>query len=884
MTGTFWRRLALLWSRNRATADLEEEMRLHRALRAEAMQRHGHPDPDAGAARRFGSSLRLTEESREAWGFGSADAAWQDIRYAARRLRQRPGFTASIVGILALGIGATTAMFSAVDAAMLRPLPFTRPEQLVVLNRLGIPFVRAGGPPRAPSFDITSAMAMRDVFSGVAAYASGGINLADAEHPRRLKAGVVTGNFFATIGVQAARGRTIAPADGEATASRVVLLSWELWQSALGGRDVIGTTIPLNEARYEVIGIMPRGFSFPSASDVWIPMSVPSTPATFEPFRGYLPSTVIARITAPLEVAEARMRDAWQRAVSNLPRSPGQKLGIDETLERVLSDGATQPLRSTLVADRKTALLVLLATTGVLLLIACANVTNLLLSYGASRARELAVRTVLGATRGRVLRQLLAESVLLSVGGAAVGVSIAPLVLGALRTVMPARLAGLAPVQLDLRVLAFASLLAVVTGILFGLWPAFGATRGSSVAAIKSGGGHGASASGTRRSQRVLVGAEIALAGVLLVGAGLMLRSFERLVAIDTGMQSASVATLEMSFQRAVRQETRIQRLAAILDELRRQPGIVAAGAVNDLPLRGGGGIGISVTVSGAPKSSENTYPRYLVATAGYFDAMGIALRQGRDFSSGDGTGSVAVISQSMARTYWPETDPVGRTFLFGGDGPPFTVIGVVDDVREAGMESEPGPQMYLPARTNLDANLAIVARGDGTMAKATLLAALTRAVRNVDPAQAVYNVRMMDDVIGASLAARRANTTLIALFGLLAVVIAVLGVYAVAANAVAQRSREFGIRAALGATRRDLLRHVGGEMVLVVAAGVAAGAAIAWGASRVMTGMVYGISVRDPGVFATVPLVLALAAMAATLVPARRAMRVEPVEVMREE
>jgi predicted permease len=386
------------------------------------------------------------------------------------------------------------------------------------------------------------------------------------------------------------------------------------------------------------------------------------------------------------------------------------------------------------------------------------------------------------------------------------------------------------------------------------------------------------------------VGAEIALAGVLLVGAGLMLRSFERLVSTDSGMRADAVATLELSFAGpgvrlppGVVRLSRIQRLDAILAELRRQPGVAVAGAVNDLPLRGTGGIGVSVAVEGAPESSKEYYPRYLVASDGYFETMGIQLRSGRLFSSGETDENVAVISKAMADIYWPNANPIGRTFLFGGDPPPLTVVGVVDDVREAGLEREPGPQMYLLAKRNLSSNVAIVARGAGN-SSATLLAALRQAVRSVDPAQPVYNVRMMDQVIGASMAARKANTLLIALFGLLAILIAVLGVYAVAANAVAQRAREFGIRAALGATRSDLLRHVGGEMLVVVAGGVLAGAAIAWAASRVMTGMLYAVDVHDAGVFATAPAVLVLAALAATIVPARRAMRVEPVEVMRAE
>ena len=891
MLGRLWRRLRLLLSRDRATRDLEEEMRLHRELRAEALHRHGRAVDEARseATRRFGHAIRIAEDSREAWGWVTADAFWQDVRYAARRLRQRPGFTGAVIGILALGTGATTAMFSAVDAAFLRPLPFAEPDHLVTLRRVNLPSALRMEPhvQRVRSFDIDHVREMRDVFSRVAAYASGGLNLVDPQRPRRVKTGVVSGDFFTTLGVPATIGRTIAAADGVPGAPKVVVLSWGLWQTDFGGGNVVGTTIPLNTSRYEVIGVMPRGFSFPDESDLWIPMSIPVTDATFEPFRGYLPSTVIAR-TAPgitREIADTRLRGAWERVVSMLPRERGQRLSVDETLDVIRAQGASTPLRTELVGNRRTALLVLFATTALLLLIACANVTNLLISYGASRSRELAVRTVLGATRGRLVRQLLAESVMLAACGAVAGIVVAPFVLRVLRTLMPAQLAGVAPVQLDLRVLAFATLLAVITGILFGLWPAFGATRGSALATIRAGGGHGASAGGARRSQRVLVGAELALAGVMLVGAGLMLRSFERLVATDTGLVAEHVATLEMSFLRGIRQAQRLERLDRMLAELRRLPGVIAAGAVNDLPLRGNGGIGISVKVDGAPPAANREFPRYLVASDGYFEAMGIARKRGRYFLPSDGAGSaasVAIINESMADVFWPGKDPLGRTFLFGGDGPPVQVIGVVADVRESGLEEDPGPQMYFPARTNLDANIALVVRGTG--GPGDLLPALIRAVRSVDAAQPVYNVRMMDDVIGKSMAARRANTMLIGLFGLLALLIAALGVYAVTANAVAQRSREFGIRAALGATRSDIAWHVSSEMAVVVTMGVVGGAALSWAASRVMAGLVYGVTVHDVGTFVTAPVVLALAAVAATAVPARRAMRVQPVEVMRAE
>jgi putative ABC transport system permease protein len=693
MIGRLLRRLTFLLFRDRATRELEDEMTLHRELRAEALSREGMGDREARAEanRRFGRTLPKAEQGRDAWGWVSLDAFGQDVRYAARRLRHHGWFTAAVVSILALGIGATTAMFSAIDAAFLRPLPFARAHELMTLDRVNIPSnlrYRSGAPVR--SFDIDHVRDMRDVFSQTAAYAAGGLNLVSAERPRRVNAGVVSGDFFATLGVRPILGRAINANDGTVGAPHVVVLSWDLWQDRFGGGEVLGTMVPLNTNQYEVVGIMPRGFSFPGESDLWIPLSIPITSATFEAFRGYLPSTVIARRAPGVtpQVAESRMQGAWARVVSLMPREPGQRLSTDETLLTIKAGGATKPLRIQLVGDRRTALLVLFGVTGLLLLIACANVTNLLLSYGATRTRELALRSVLGATRGRLLGQLLAESVMLSVGGAIVGAAIAPVTLGVLRTVMPARLAGVAEVQLDLRVLAFGATLALATGLLFGLWPAFGATRGEASAAIKGGGGHGASARGARRGQRVLVAGELALAGVLLVGAGLMLRSFERLMSTDTGMSPERVATLELSFVSGTDQGARLARVDAMLAGVRRQPGVTAAGAVNDLPLRGGGGIGISVKVDGAPAAATGVFPRYLVASDGYLEALGIELRLGRTFTPTDGEGSksVAVINEAMARAFWPEVDPLGRTFLFGGDGPPVEVVGVVADVREGGL------------------------------------------------------------------------------------------------------------------------------------------------------------------------------------------------------
>jgi putative ABC transport system permease protein len=889
--GEWWRRLLLFLQRNRATDELREEMRLHRELRADSIRRSGASAPEATIAARlhFGNPVIQQEASRDMWGLGSLDHVAQDVRYALRRLRQRPGFTVAVVSVLALGIGATTAMFSAVDAAMLRPLPFPRPQDLVTLPQLNVPFDPGPGQqfpkPANHLLDVNDVIAMRGQFSHVAAWASGGLTLSDPEHPRRLIAGVVTVDFFNTLGVPAAVGRGFVADEGKPGGPRVVVLSDDLWQRQFDGQDMLQHTILLNDKPYLVVGIMPRGFSFPKQSDIWIPMSLPTTFETFEAFRGFLPSQVIARLApgVTVDLASKQVIAQWQRGISADPTAAKQSIlpGIVNDLRR---GGAAIPLQQSLVGDRHTALVVLLGATGLLMLIACANVTNLLLSQAIVRRREIAVREILGATRARVVRQLLTESTLLALGGALLGLVLAPASLGLLRSLLPAALAGVAPVRLDMRVLTFAALLGLVTGTGFGLWPAL-RTKGRALGeTIKAGGGHGTTSGGANRIRRGLVAAELALTLVLLVGASLMLRSFRQLMGLDRGMDTEHVGTLEMSFPSAAGSRAATLRLIEpVLERLQATPGVTSAGAVNDLPLGGGGGISLTITVDGAPepKGDERPYARQLMASGNYFKAMGIPLLAGRSFTPADDTLAppVAIISAGMAKAYWPGGNALGRTFRVFG---PLTVIGVVADVREITLDRDPMPQMYFSIYAQTSSTVALVARG--SLPPRALLAAMQAAVRAVDPSQVVYHVRTMDAVLSTSVAPRRTNALLISLFAGLALLLASLGVYAVVAHGVAQRSREFGIRSALGATGGDLLEMVGREMVPTVLSGVAIGVAGAWALARLTESLLYGVTAHDAATFIGVPALLLVPAAAATFLPARRAARVNPAEVMRAE
>jgi putative ABC transport system permease protein len=883
--GELIRRIWYLIRRDRLAADLEEEMRLHVEMRAARLEQSGLSASEAryAARRRFGNVTAMEEVSRDVWGFTSIEQLAQDLRYATRRLRQRPGFSIPVIAVLALGIGATTAVFSAVDAAILRPLPFARPYELVTLPNVVIPYEEESDE-RFPA-DIDDVIAMPEVFARVAGFASGGLNLSDPENPLRLKVGVVTVDFFSTFGARPQHGRTFAPEEGQPRAPAVTVLSHALWRRHFGGRAILGKRISLNGKPYTVVGVMRPGFTFPGESDLWIPMSVPTTDATFEPFRGWMPSNVVARLAPAVtaQSASARLFARWELLAG---QASGERDYVDQMLNEVREQGAAIPLQRELVGDRRRPLLILLGATVLLLLIAGANVANLLLSDAAVRRREIAVRETLGATRKRIVGQLLAESAFLALGGAVLGIVFAPAALRVLRAMLPASLAGVTTAQLDLRVLAFATGLALVTAVAFGLWPALGATRGDVTEAIKSGGGHGATAgSQTGRARRTLVAAELALAAMLLVGAVLMLRSFARLMSEDVGLDPERVATLEMSFPPGGR-AVRLHTINTALGRLNGQPGIQAAGAVNDLPLRGGGGLAVRVEVEGAPplRSPEMRLPRALYASGGYFKALGITLLRGRTFSPADDSLAprVAIINTAMATTYLPGLDPIGRVFRFRGDSLPITIVGVVADVREAGLDRDPPPQLFFPIDAQTPSNVALVARG--TLPPRELLARLTEAVRSADPAQPVFNVRTMDEVIGTSVAPRRTNTILIATFAALALILSALGVYSVVAYGVAQRTREFGIRAAFGATGRDLVGLVSREMLVVVAIGTVSGLVAAWGLSRILATLLYGVEPRDVTTFAIVPLLLLPPALLATLLPALRAMRVRPSEVMRGE
>ncbi|HEU4628502.1 MAG TPA: ABC transporter permease [Gemmatimonadaceae bacterium] len=883
-TGPKWRRYLRFWGPD-VDADVEDELRFHLEMRAAHLEARGHPPDEARrlARARFGDIDRVRgwlrahdrNRQRREERIEAMDAILFDLRYALRKLRLAPGFTIAVILVLGLGIGAATAMFSAVDAALLRPLPFQHDERLVLVDGVNIPIVGWTHSGEMPT--LADAQAMHDVFSDVAAYAPGGLNLAGAGSPARVRVGLVTSNLFATLGVRPALGRGFTPGEGMPDGARVAVLSDGVWRRDFGGDTaVIGRDIRLNEVPYRIVGVMPPGFGFPEETEVWTPLPVPFDPDRWEAFRQYMPSAMIARLApgATRAAAEAHVRDLVRRFMS-----PDRR-------DRMSPEPLVQPLREMLVGSRRTALLVLMGATALVLLVACANVANLLLARAATRRGELTLRAALGAGRGRLARQLLVESVLLALAGGALGVALAYASLDALAGLMPARLAGTAPLQVDLRVLGFSTALALLTGLAFGAWPAFGASRADPNEAIKAVTG-GAVARAGSRARRALVVVELAVALMLAVGAGLLLRSLQSLLATELGFRTEHVATLELSLAAATYDTPARQRrfFHDVLARLEASGGIQAAGFVNDLPLRGGGGVGFSVKPEGGelPEDMELRFAIDLAVTPGYFAAMGIPLVQGRTLSAVyDSTRPAEVVlNQRGARAYWGDANPVGRRVVVAGRDTA-VVVGVVGDVRGSQIDEAPGAQLYRALDRLPLPNVALVARGP--LEPRTLARRMVDAVRAVDPGQAVYRVRPLEDVVGAAVAPRRTNTALITIFGIVAVVLAAIGVYGVIAYGITQRTREIGIRMALGAQRGDVLRLVVREGLVLAALGLVLGLAGAWALRRVLASLLYGVTPADPVAFTAAALVLLAVALAATLLPARRALRVDPARTMRTE
>ena len=826
----------------------------------------------------------------------------RDLRHAARLLLKSPAFTAIALLTLALGIGANTVVFSAFNAVMLRPLPYAEPERIATVwdsfPQLGVKKI---GVAYANFADLKERSRVFDPLALYVAASNTTFNLTGIGGPERVQGARVTADFFRALGVAPIHGRVLRPEDEQEGRNRVAVLGYNLWKRDFGGdARVLDSPLKLNDEDYKVVGVMPPGFEFPSgaempagqqfasATELWTPLTVPNTPAARNDrlVRGY---RAIGRLKdgVTIEQAQADTAAIIKRLIEEHPKE-NEGLSVSVTT-----------MRENQVGELRPAMIALLASVGFVLLIACANIANLLLSRAAARQREFAVRAALGASRGRIVGQLLTESLLLSLTGGALGLALAWVAARLLVALAPANIPRIGEVTIDLRVLAFTVGVSLVTGLLFGLAPALHASRTDLYEGVKAGGRGSSGGAGQKRLRGLLVVSEVMLVFVLLIAAGLMLKSFRRLLAVSPGFDPAHVLTARVTLPAvAYPGQKKALFYHQLVAGLEQQPGVQSAAVVRDLPLSGTDPrIGVTVEGQTHEQQGDGYTIRDRIISPDYFKVMGIPLMKGRYFDEHDSADApgVAIINESAAAKIFPNEDPLGKVFDTGGAYAPdkCTVVGVVGDVKFGGLDSQADPEMYIPYTKLPDSflqpgigSMAVVARAAGD--PSTLASTVRQQASAIDRDVPVSSLLSMEDVLSGSLAPRRFNLVLLVAFASVALVLAAVGIYGVLSYWVTQRTREIGIRMALGASASNVFRLVVFQAMAFVVAGLLIGLGVALGLALFLSGefstLLYGVKATDPLTFASVGLLLALVALAACLVPARRATKVEPVVALRSE
>lgn len=805
----------------------------------------------------------------------------QDLRYAVRSLLSHPGFTVVAVLTLALGIGANNAIFSVVNGVLLAPLPYREPDRLVIVNHFYPSLNNLRASVSVPGFRDYSART--DIFASAAVENGVAMNFTGAAAPERVNVTQVSGQFFSMLGVAPALGRALLPDEAQAGQNHVAVLTWAFWQRTFGGdRGVVGRKITLDNEDYQIVGVMPARFQdfFSRRTDLFMP--VVFQPAAFADSRrtneflsfiGRLaPGVTLDRAQTELHAFAVQLRTTYTDSYSS-----------DWDLKvTALSDEASRGVRS--------GLLILLGAVGFVLLIACANVANLQLARTAARARDIAVRVALGASPRRLMRYLLTESVVLAVAGGALGVLLALWGVPALLALNGGNLPATARVGVDARVLGFALIVSLGTGLLFGLAPAVQMARTDLHESLKEGGrsvGHRSSL----RLRRALVVSTVALALTLLVGAGLLIRSFSRVVGVDPGFRPDHLLTFQVSLPAAKypNDTVRVAVLQRLTAALNAAPGVVSAGGTSNIPF-GGNWSTASFNVEGyqPPPNTPMPWGDVRLVTAGYLPTMQTPLKAGRQFSDADRAGApgVCIVDEEMVRRYWPDSDPIGKRITFNSLTDSaiqwIQVVGVVGHLAHEGLDAQKRIQVYFPlAQADLPfLGFTVRTTGDPLAALGTVRA----AIRAVDPDLPVAGVETMERLIDQSTGSRRFAMLLLGGFALLAMVLASIGLYGVMSYTVTQRSRELGVRLALGADRREVLSLVLGQGFRLALTGVAVGLVVSLAVTRVMKNMLFNLSTTDPLTFLTIALLLVAVALVASYLPARRATRVDPIVALRSE
>jgi putative ABC transport system permease protein len=802
------------------------------------------------------------------------ETIWQDVRYGLRMLAKNPGFTVIAVLTLALGIGANTVIFSIVNSLLLRPLPYPKAEELVVVWETGKTF----GPMSIsyPNYEDWRAQAKA---VDIAIFRRQSFTLTGEGEPERLRGSLASASLFDVVEVPPQLGRSFRADEDRPGGDRVAILSHGLWERRFGSDEgVLGRKLTLNGVLHTVIGVMPARFSYPSNTDAWVPIGPYSDdPAWRE--RGNHPGIYgVGRLKRSLEEARAEIEAIAVRLEAQYPQAnAGNRVALT-------------PLRGYLVQDTRPVLLILMGAVGLVLLIACANVANLLLARGVARRREVAIRATLGATRWRIAQQFLTESLAIALAGGALGLLASRWGIGAILALNTGFTPRTGVVEMDTWVLGFTAGLSILTGLVFGIAPAWRAARGEYSRTLKEAGRSTTGGRGQQRLKAALVVSEVALALVLLISAGLLTKSLATLLRVDPGFNSESLLTMNVSLPEAKYREMpqAIRFYEELVPRLAALPGVRAAAVSGELPLLSGSQSGFNVSGRPPLPPGENPAAEYNQVTPEYFQALGIPLLGGRALDSRDreGTPKVMLVDESFARKHWPGEDAIGKQIFFGPNDVPerrLTVVGVVGPVRYAGLGQEPPrPQMYYPFAQNPTRSVFVVIRTEGD--PLGVVSGVKQQVQALDPDLPLYSVQTMEKVVEDSTASQRLNALLLGFFSGLALVLTAVGLYGVISFTVAQRTHEIGIRVALGALPMDILRLVVGQGLRLTLLGVGLGLAASFAVTQLLSKLLFQISPRDPLTFFGVTGVLAAVALAACWIPARRATRVDPMVALRYE
>ena len=880
--------------RHRLYHDLAEELRGHMEEKIEHLERLGgmtRQEAERQARKAFGNPALIEERSKEVWQWRILESIWADARFALRQMRKTPGFTFTVVLLLSLGVGSVSTVFSIIDAILLRPVPYPDPSTLVIPWNTPPAGVDVGGYQEFPWGPIQFHALEQETktYRYLGAFQGSNFNLTGLGEPAMLEGARVSWGFFPALGVQPELGRVFTPQEDSPGHEQEVVLSDALWRSQFhADPSIVNRHIHLNGAPYTVIGVMPRGFGFPLANEMpgdftfaaetrlWTPLALPAATPRFTPSE----LAVVGRLQSgvPLSQAQAAMDLFATRMDRELPAAKGW------FHSRVI------PLQKQVAGDSRKPLLLILSAVALVLLIVCFNVGGLLLTRSLTRQREFSVRAALGAGRARVVRQILTESLLLAFAGGIAGMGVTTVAIRLVKIIGPPTLPRLPEAQADFRVFGFTFALTVATAILFGLAPALGIGGSNLAESLKECGQKSQAGTRNPRIRSLLVVSQIALAVMLVIASGLLVRTYYRLLAEDAGFSSEHVLIFQLSLPSTQYpdRETIARFYEQALPRLRSIAGVESAGITEAIPMAGATE-STAIRIVGRPvrKGDQPPIVNYTVISPGLFPALETPLLRGRDVLDSDALSAppVTVINRAMAREYWPSEDPLGKQVLVPAQRVPATIVGIVADIKHSSLREVPGPEMFEPYTQNVWPSLAllqVVIRTDA--APATVIGAARQAIHEIDQRLPLANVSSLTALTDTAMAGERFSMLLVGSFGLLAVFLAVVGVYGVVSYSVAQRTREIGLRIALGAQRGHIfgmiIRHAFG----ISGIGILIGVFAALGMGRILSGFLYEVSAADPLTYALVSAFLAAVALGASYLPARRAAAIDPLEALRME